>query len=80
MEAGTPALSVEGLSHKIGGRTILDAVNITVPASVDGRGGADFSGPGLRGIADRAEALGGVLEVSSSVPHGTLVKAELPCV
>ena len=28
-----PALQVEGLSHKIGGRTILDAVNITVPAS-----------------------------------------------
>jgi ABC-2 type transport system ATP-binding protein len=27
-----PALAVEGLSHKIGGRTILDQVNIAVPA------------------------------------------------
>jgi ABC-2 type transport system ATP-binding protein len=28
-----PALAIGGLSHKIGGRTILDAVNIAVPAS-----------------------------------------------
>ena len=28
-----PALAVDGLTHKIGGRTILDSVNIAVPAS-----------------------------------------------
>jgi ABC-2 type transport system ATP-binding protein len=32
-QSQVPALSVEALSHKIGGRTILDAVSITVPAS-----------------------------------------------
>jgi ABC-2 type transport system ATP-binding protein len=30
--AGVTALAVEGLSHKIGGKTILDSVNIAVPA------------------------------------------------
>jgi ABC-2 type transport system ATP-binding protein len=33
VQSGVPALSVEGLSHKIAGRTILDSVSIDVPAS-----------------------------------------------
>jgi len=33
VRADLPALAVESLSHKIAGRTILDAVNIAVPAS-----------------------------------------------
>src|SRR5438105_1274090 len=31
--SAVPALAVEGLSHKIGGRTILDSVSIAVPPS-----------------------------------------------
>jgi signal transduction histidine kinase len=45
----------------------------------DGRGGADPTGTGLRGIADRAEALGGLLCVDSDHAGGTRVHAELPC-
>jgi signal transduction histidine kinase len=46
----------------------------------DGVGGADDSrGSGLRGLADRVEALGGSLEVSSPVGGGTVLTAEMPC-
>ena len=47
----------------------------------DGIGGADDSrGSGLRGLADRVEALEGKLRVSSPPGAGTTVTAELPCV
>jgi len=45
----------------------------------DGVGGADPSGRGLRGIADRAEAIGGRLRVASEAGTGTTVTAELRC-
>jgi signal transduction histidine kinase len=46
----------------------------------DGIGGADSErGTGLRGLADRIEALDGRLRVWSSVHTGTRVRAELPC-
>jgi signal transduction histidine kinase len=46
----------------------------------DGVGGAnDAGGSGLRGLADRVEALEGRLRVSSPVGAGTVVTAELPC-
>jgi signal transduction histidine kinase len=46
----------------------------------DGVGGADPArGSGLRGLADRVEALDGRLRVSSPVRGGTVVTAELPC-
>jgi signal transduction histidine kinase len=46
----------------------------------DGRGGADTElGTGLRGLADRVEALGGRLRVWTPVGGGTRVRAELPC-
>ena len=46
----------------------------------DGIGGADDSrGSGLRGLADRVEALDGRLRVTSPPGHGTTVVAELPC-
>jgi signal transduction histidine kinase len=46
----------------------------------DGVGGADDArGSGLRGLADRVEALGGRLEVVSPVGSGTVLIAELPC-
>jgi signal transduction histidine kinase len=44
----------------------------------DGTGGADRDGHGLVGMADRATALGGRLEVESPVGGGTLVAATLP--
>ena len=46
----------------------------------DGVGGADDSrGSGLRGLADRVEALDGTLRVVSPTGAGTVVTAELPC-
>jgi signal transduction histidine kinase len=46
----------------------------------DGRGGADDAlGSGLRGLADRVEALDGHLRVVSPAGAGTVVTAELPC-
>jgi signal transduction histidine kinase len=45
----------------------------------DGVGGADpAGGSGLRGLADRVEALGGRLVVTSPPGEGTVVTAELP--
>jgi signal transduction histidine kinase len=46
----------------------------------DGCGGANTErGTGLRGLADRVEALGGLLRVWTPVGGGTRVRAELPC-
>jgi signal transduction histidine kinase len=46
----------------------------------DGVGGADTErGSGLRGLADRVEALGGRLRVWTPRGGGTRVKAEIPC-
>ena len=46
----------------------------------DGIGGADSErGTGLRGLADRIEALNGRLRIWSAPGHGTRVRAELPC-
>jgi len=46
----------------------------------DGVGGADTErGSGLRGLADRVEALGGRLRVWTPAGRGTRVRAEIPC-
>jgi signal transduction histidine kinase len=46
----------------------------------DGIGGAAAGGgSGLRGLADRVEALGGRLTVSSPPGRGTTLRAEIPC-
>ena len=46
----------------------------------DGVGGADTrTGSGLRGLADRVEALGGRLRIWSPAGGGTRVEAEIPC-
>jgi signal transduction histidine kinase len=46
----------------------------------DGVGGADSEqGSGLRGLADRVEALGGKLRVWSPEGGGTRLRAEMPC-
>ena len=56
-----------------GGQVVVEIVD-------DGIGGADTErGSGLRGLADRVEALGGWLRVWSPTGGGTHVKAEMPC-
>jgi len=53
--------------------------SLAVEIADDGVGGADAArGSGLRGLADRVEALGGRLTVVSPPGEGTSVTAELP--
>jgi PAS domain S-box-containing protein len=53
--------------------------NVVVEVSDDGIGGADATGgSGLRGLADRVEALGGSLAVVSPAGAGTSLRAEIP--
>ena len=52
---------------------------LTAEIEDDGRGGADpAGGTGLRGLADRLEALGGLLRIDSPPGHGTRIRAQLP--
>jgi len=53
---------------------------LVLEVSDDGIGGAAAGGgSGLRGLADRIEALGGRLTVSSPPGRGTTLRAEIPC-
>ena len=52
---------------------------LRVEITDDGTGGADpANGSGLRGLADRIEALGGHLTITSPPGHGTRLTADLP--
>jgi signal transduction histidine kinase len=54
--------------------------NVVVEVADDGVGGVDASnGSGLRGLADRVEALGGRFSLASPPGRGTVVRAEIPC-
>jgi PAS domain S-box-containing protein len=58
--------------------TVADGL-ATAEVVDDGRGGADAAGgSGLRGLADRLEAIGGTLEVESAAGGGTVVRARTP--
>jgi signal transduction histidine kinase len=58
---------------RLDGRIVVEVVD-------DGVGGADTErGTGLRGLADRVEALDGRLRVWTPHGGGTRVRAELPC-
>jgi signal transduction histidine kinase len=60
-------------------RVGIASAALLIEISDDGRGGADpASGTGLRGLADRVDALGGRLEVDSPPGAGTCVSARLP--
>ena len=59
-------------------RVELEADHVVVEVADDGVGGADQSGSGLQGLADRVAALGGSFAVSSVRGAGTAVRAELP--
>lgn len=66
------ATRAEVVVHELGGQ-------VRVEVSDDGVGGADPGGPGLRVLADRVAAHGGVLRVDSEQNGGTRVMADLPC-
>jgi signal transduction histidine kinase len=56
-----------------------DAGQVVVAVADDGIGGADpTGGSGLRGLADRIEALDGRLSLESLPHHGTWLRAEIP--
>jgi signal transduction histidine kinase len=58
---------------RLNGEVVVEIVD-------DGIGGADTErGSGLRGLADRVEALDGRLRVWTPRGHGTRVRAEIPC-
>ncbi|MET9019051.1 CHASE3 domain-containing protein [Actinopolymorpha sp. NPDC004070] len=66
------ASHVEVTTCERGGRVCVDVRD-------DGVGGASSGdGSGLVGLADRVEALGGVLKVTSPAGEGTRIHAELP--
>jgi signal transduction histidine kinase len=57
-----------------------DGAVLVVVVTDDGVGGADTEkGSGLRGLADRVEALDGRLRVWTPLGGGTEVRAEIPC-
>jgi signal transduction histidine kinase len=87
VEAAVYYVAAEGLTNvaKYADATAatvrLNASNKTVVLHIgdNGAGGADPSrGTGLRGLADRVEALGGKLELHSPPGEGTLLKASIP--
>jgi signal transduction histidine kinase len=58
----------------------LEGGRVIVTVTDDGTGGADpASGSGLRGLADRVEALGGRLIIDSPASGGTRIEARIPC-
>jgi PAS domain S-box-containing protein len=59
-------------------RATTDARGIAVDVVDDGVGGGDRQGSGLRGLADRVEALGGRLSLDSPAGGGTRLRAEIP--
>lgn len=61
-------------------RVWTDGARLLVEVRDSGCGGAEAArGSGLAGLADRAAAVGGTLEVVSIPDQGTRVRAELPC-
>jgi signal transduction histidine kinase len=69
--AGASAVRVR--VQRTDGRAVVEIAD-------DGIGGADRAqGSGLRGLADRVDALGGRLRVESPPGRGTVVHAEIPC-
>lgn len=52
---------------------------LVVTVSDDGAGGADpTGGSGLRGLADRVDAVGGIMSVRSPMGEGTVIEVDLP--
>ena len=68
----------EATSASVRGRFVGEALDLAI--ADDGRGGADDGrgGSGVRGLADRAQAVGGTLSIDSPAGGGTTVRARLP--
>ncbi|MDP9259404.1 MAG: sensor histidine kinase, partial [Actinomycetota bacterium] len=62
----------------VGVRAALAGDQLVLEVGDDGAGGADPRGPGLRGLADRVEALGGRLRIESEPAFGTRLVAIFP--
>jgi hypothetical protein len=65
-------------ASKVGIRVERRAGLVVLEVQDDGGGGADPAGSGLRGLADRVEALQGRLRVESPPGGGTRLVAEIP--
>jgi len=86
VEAAAYYVVAEGLAnmHKHAGassvvvRTRTDDETLVVEVLDDGVGGADEEGSGLRGLADRIEALGGTLTLESPAGGGTRLLGRIP--
>jgi PAS domain S-box-containing protein len=86
VEAGAYYVVAEALAnvHKHAGaqRIVVNArtdeQGLAIAVMDDGIGGADQEGGGLRGLADRVEALGGRLVLDSPSGGGTRLRAEIP--
>ena len=87
VEDGAYFVCSEGLAnaikHAAASRVLLSVTKgggpVRVEVEDDGSGGADQArGLGLRGLADRVEALGGTLQVESPPRGGTRLVAEFP--
>lgn len=88
IEAGAYFVVSEAITnaakHAAGARVRVRAVRengmLHVEIADDGPGGADVArGSGLRGLADRVEALDGTFEVVSGAGAGTRIVARIPC-
>ena len=68
----------EATSASVRGRFVGDTLDLEI--TDDGRGGADDGrgGSGVRGLVDRAQAVGGTLSIDSPAGGGTTVRARLP--
>ena len=68
----------EATSASVRGRFVGGTLDLEI--ADDGRGGADdgAGGTGVRGLADRAQAVGGTLSIESPPGGGTTVRARLP--
>jgi PAS domain S-box-containing protein len=87
VEAAAYYVIAEGLTNvakyaratEVSVRVTAGDASVVAVVSDDGVGGADpATGSGLRGLADRVEALDGSLEVVSPVGAGTTLRAEIP--
>lgn len=65
-------------AHKVIVRATPEEGELIVEVTDDGAGGADAEGSGLRGLADRVEALGGSLVLNSPPEGGTRLLARMP--
>ena len=65
-------------ARKVVVRADADDGHLSVEVADDGVGGADDGGSGVRGLADRVEALGGRLTLTSPAGGGTRLAAEIP--